>query len=98
MSYTPDAMIEPVLSAADPIMAALVAEGLLNSVIPDTQSSYNTATKRFVEFCKARGLQPWPVRSHMITTMDLESTYGHICTTFWVKKCSTFLGEMYHIL
>ena len=66
VSYTPNAMIEPVLSAADPIMAALVAEGLLNSVIPDTQSSYNTATKRFVEFCKARGLLPWPVRSHMM--------------------------------
>ena len=64
--HVPDAVIEPGLVAADPIMAALVAEGLLNSVIPNTQSSYNTATKRYFEFCEVRGLQPWPVRSHMM--------------------------------
>ena len=64
--HGPDAIVTADLVLADPIMAALVAEGFSNSVVPGVQSSYNTATERFLGFCEVRNLRPWPVRSHMM--------------------------------
>ena len=62
----PDAIVDADLLTADPIMAAIVAEGISNSVVRGVQGSYNTATDRYLGFCEVRNLRPWPVRSHMM--------------------------------
>ena len=45
----------------DPAAARGVAEAMENSVLPGTQSSYATAIDNYLEFCRLRAIQPWPV-------------------------------------
>ena len=50
----------PIVSV-DPVLADLVGEGLIRSVLPSTRSSYETGAVSWINFCDARGLVPWPV-------------------------------------
>jgi hypothetical protein len=54
------ALLTSALSAADPALASVVDNGLRNHCIQTTVSSYSTAARDYIRFCKARGLVPWP--------------------------------------
>jgi hypothetical protein len=49
------------LSVSDPRLGALISYGFVHHVVPGTISSYTTATKHYLTFCRNRGLRPWPV-------------------------------------
>jgi hypothetical protein len=55
------AVTRSVLSFADPVLAAVVNEGLFNHINKGTASSYATGAKDYIAFCKKRGIEPWPV-------------------------------------
>ena len=56
-----NALARRAMTAADPALASQVEIGLREHVIATTRSSYGTAARSFVDFCKLRGVRIWPV-------------------------------------
>jgi hypothetical protein len=49
------------LAAADPAIFAELVHAHTSYVVPSTQYNYGRLAEQYAAFCRARGLQPWPV-------------------------------------
>ena len=64
------------LAASDPAAAQEVYAAWTDHVVKGTKSSYSTCVKKYLSWCAARALVPWPVDLPMLCAwlLDLEST------------------------
>jgi hypothetical protein len=49
------------MAGADPCVARLISHSQVNHIVPSTRSGYDSALRDYTDFCRVRGIDPWPV-------------------------------------
>jgi hypothetical protein len=62
------------IAAKDPLMAERLKVALSHHVTPGVQASYDSTTRKYIAFCEAHDLEPWPLDEILLSAWILDLT------------------------